>query len=196
MPHESCGQRLSQRAVVRARTSAALRGVRPPRPGVRSCIAACRSERCTALTCGMLRAAKIFTAVSVSIVSINCSCTSLSALAASISFVRSCAECDRVLGKAATLSRRDVPSPPARAAAGTAPWASSAEATAFRKSRIDVLAPRRVTTGSAAPPVRSAEGQPALAEQRFRKLVRDNPLSNDYWPGARRPQLAIVLASA
>ena len=40
-----------------------------------SCIAANRSERCASLACGMLRAVKSFTAVSVSIVSINCCCT-------------------------------------------------------------------------------------------------------------------------
>jgi hypothetical protein len=69
---------------------------------------------------------------------INCSCTSLSAVAAFMSSMRSSAKSDLVLGKAATIARRDTPTPPATAAAETAPWAPAAEATAARKSRIEI----------------------------------------------------------
>src|SRR5687767_15311813 len=58
-------------------------------------------------------------------------------MAAEISAVRSLAESERVLGSAATISSSDVPSPPATAAADTAPCAASADDNAAKNSRIE-----------------------------------------------------------
>src|SRR5438034_11525514 len=70
-------------------------------------------------------------------VSRNCSCKLLRAVLAEISAVRSVAESDRVLGSAATISNSDVPSPPATAAADTAPCADSADDSAAKNSRSE-----------------------------------------------------------
>src|SRR5436190_6768891 len=70
-------------------------------------------------------------------VSRNCSCKLLRAVLAEISAVRSVAESDRVVGSAATISNSDVPSPPATAAADTAPCSDSADDTAARNSRSE-----------------------------------------------------------
>src|SRR5436190_68427 len=70
-------------------------------------------------------------------VSRNCSCKLLRAALAEISAVRSVAESDCVLGSAATISNSDVPSPPATAAADTAPCADSADDSAARNSRSE-----------------------------------------------------------
>ena len=56
---------------------------------------------------------------------------------AEISAVRSLAESDRVFGSAATIRSSDVPSPPATAAADTAPCAASADDRAAKNSRIE-----------------------------------------------------------
>jgi hypothetical protein len=109
----ACLNPRAQRRITSRGTSAAVRSA--------NWIAACRSVRWASLACGMVRAAKSFTAVSVSIVSINCSCTSLSAFEASTSIVRSSMESDLVFGSAATLRSSELPIPPATAAAETAP---------------------------------------------------------------------------